>query len=241
LPRSYAGTSVKALVLNNRRAVFTLLGCVLVCGFVACELFPGEVVDFYWTAKRWTNAAWHLERPPQFRLAVPGLVLPYEDADGYAVLSAWITASFPVKSGIVVIQREAGTSSPEPPRSIPRSCFSSNIRSEFGEAFSDYSEKNAVGWLFRPSSRPKLARYTLAPASDLISGWSHGEPDGSGDARRREYAVVSAVGFDSHRRRAVLFVSQHYQTGGYFGHLLFRKNGASWQLAKTPICGGFIE
>lgn len=38
--------------LKRHRIVIACLGCLVACGFLACELFPTQVVDLYWGAKR---------------------------------------------------------------------------------------------------------------------------------------------------------------------------------------------
>lgn len=162
----------------------------------------------------------------------------YEDADGYAVLRAFVTREFKnFKSSDrqIAIQEEAGASSLEDPPPMPDRCLAS-LRSEFAEAIADYVRLNAAGWLLRPFFADLPVRFSLVPASNLLHAWG---PCGTNvpctDTRQHEYTIVSVVGLDSKRRRAILSASQHYRFGGNQQYFLFRKTGATWRLAKTCV------
>jgi len=221
--------------LKRHRIVIACLGCLVACGFLACELFPTQVVDLYWGAKQWANAAARLEQLPPTHPAAPRPILPYADADGYAVCTAWINSYFRKGNWFLAIQQEAGASSPERPFEMPVSILPRRIQSEFGQAFLDYSNQNAERWLLGPFIEPTHARYTLVPASGLFQGWGDSGPNAPGDNRRPKYAVLSAVGFDTRRSRAVLFVAMHYGLDTNFSFFLFRKDSAVWRLGHRPI------
>jgi len=159
---------------------------------------------------------------------------PYKDADGNAVLRAFVAHHFKRSHGQIVIQQEAGASSPESLPPMPERCFAP-MRSEFGEAIDDYSKRNAAGWLLQPIWRQSPVRYTLVPASNLVPGWGRGGPSAPGDTRQRVYTILSVVGFDPQHRRAVLSASDHYRLGGGQQYYLFSKNGAVWRLVKTCV------
>jgi hypothetical protein len=227
----------------RRRAgiVIALLGTVLVGVLIACEAFPQQVVDLYWGAKRWANAAVHLEELRRTHGAYPRLVLPYEDVDGYAVLSTWIATNFRGRGGSLVIQQEAGAGTPEPPPPVIEACLPSSIRAEFGEAFSDYTRQNAENWLLQPYIQQKAVSYTLVPASALMPGWAGGNWNAPYDTWRARYITFSIVGFDSHRSGAVLFATQLEQSGTGRAYYLFRRKGASWLLEHSYSCGSVFE
>lgn len=159
----------------------------------------------------------------------------YEDADGYAVLRAFVTHQFKNSDRQIAIQQEAGASSPEDPPPMPDRCLAP-LRSEFAEAIADYARLNAAGWLLQPFFADLPVRFTLVPASNLLHAWG---PCGTNvpctDTRQREYTIVSVVGLDSKHRRAILSASQHYRLGGNQQYFLFRKTGATWRLAKTCV------
>jgi hypothetical protein len=183
-------------------------------------------------------------------VATSRVVLPYKDPDGYAVLSAWIRTYVRGGSEPLVIEQEAGASSlkervpsysREPANHVPPSCFPKRIRSEFQEAFSDYGEQNSYDWLFERSIGSKRVGYALVPASGLLPGWGAGGENPPGDTRIPRYIVFSAVGFDSHHTRAVLFVAGRYRLGGAYSYYLFRKDGASWRAVQPPCLGLIVE
>ena len=162
----------------------------------------------------------------------------YEDADGYAVLRAFVKdqfRNFKNADRQIAIQQEAGASSPEDPPPMPDRCLAP-LRSEFAEAIADYAKRNAEGWLLQPFFADLPMRFTLVPASNLLHMWG---PCGTNvpctDTRQREYTIVSVVGFDSKHRRAILSATQHYRLGGNQQYFLFRKTGTTWRLAKTCV------
>jgi hypothetical protein len=186
------------------------------------------------------------------RLAASRVALPFEDADGYAVMSAWIEAYVRDGSGPLVIQQEVGASylkgwvqapgdSTEPPNHVPLSCFSKRLRSEFEEAIRNYAEQNAHDWLLERSIVSKRLAYSLVPASGLLPGWGTGGQNPPGDSRIAGYTVFSAVGFDSHRKRAVLFVANRYRLGGGCSYFLFRRSGSIWRAVKPPCVSSIAE
>lgn len=217
--------------------MISALSAVLIGGLGAARFFPQQVVDMHWFAERWASAALHLEKLSGKGATYPRLVLPYEDADGYSVLGAFIDDYFRLFTEPVVIQQEAGALSPEPPPAIPEHCFG-RVRSEFTEAISDYTTQNAARWLLQPFFGHSRVGYTLVPSAKLVPGWGGGDSNAPGDTRLRTYTIVSAVGFDSHHRRAVLSVSQHYELEGNRLYLLLRKTDATWHTVKT--CSGLI-
>jgi len=167
-------------------------------------------------------------------------VLPYEDVDGYKVLSTWITINFQGGDGSLVIQQDAGAGSPEPPPPVIGTCLPSFIRAEFGEALSDYTRQNAENWLLQPYFEQKRG-YTLVPASALMPGWAGGNWNAPYDTWRARYTAFSIVGFDSHRSRAVLFATQYMQSGTGRSYFLFGRRGASWLLEHSYSCGSVFE
>ena len=239
--RSYPDIAVKKLMRGRAGIVIALLGTVLVVVLIACEVFPQQVVDLYWDAKRWASAAVHLKELPRRQRAYPRLALPYEDADGYAVLSAWITSSSREGGGSLVIQQEAGAGSPEPPPPVIERCLPGLVRAEFEEAFSDYMRQNAENWLLQPYIQWKGVRYTLAPAAALMPGWAGGTWNVPYDAWRANYVTFSIVGFDSHRSRAVLFATQTGESGISRAYYLFRRKGATWLKEYWYDCGSVFE
>jgi hypothetical protein len=185
-------------------------------------------------------------------LAISRVALPYKDPDGYGVLSAWIRTYVGRGSEPLVVQQEVGASyltgwvqtpgdSPEPSNNVPSSCFSKRLRSEFEAAFRDYAEQNSRDWLLERSIVTKGLAYSLVPTSALLPGWGAGGQNPLGDDRIARYTVFSAVGFDSHRTRAVLFVANRYRLGGGCEYFLFRRSGSTWRAVKPPCVHDIVE
>jgi hypothetical protein len=233
---------VRKLMRGRAGIVIALLGTVLVVVAIACEVFPQHVVDLYWSAKRWVSAALYLEELPRIRKLYPRLVLPYEDADGYSILGAWMTANFGEGGGSLVIQQEAGSGSAETPPRVAERCLPGFVRAGFEEAFYDYTKQNAENWLLQPYIQCKAVRYTLAPAPALMPGLAHGYWNALYDAWRADYYVTfSIVGFDSHRSRAVLFATAAGEFGTERTYSLFTRQGATWLRQYVFECGSVFE
>ena len=152
-------------------------------------------------------------------------LLPYDDADGYTVLSSIIDArTNKLKSEPVSIFRQ--TISEEAFRGVRFQC-SGSIPAEFQSAAEDFDKKAKTRFLLKRefSIRKKYKFVAPSQAASTSATFS-----------------VSAVGFDETKDHAVAIVRHIVHSGGTIGgsstFYLLRKVGQSWQEAtEIPQCG----
>jgi hypothetical protein len=154
-------------------------------------------------------------------------LLPYDDADGYQVLSSIIDASTnKLKSDSVSIFHQ--TLSEEAFRGVRFQC-SGSIPAEFQSAAEDLDKKAKTRFLLRRElSIQKKYRLVALSRKTPVSG--------------SETFSVSAVGFDETKAHAIALVQYIVHNGGTIGgssifHLL-RKTSQGWQEAtEISTCG----
>jgi hypothetical protein len=153
--------------------------------------------------------------------------LPYDDAEGYHVLSSIIDARTNTsKSEIVTVSHL--TVAGESISSIRSQC-SNSFPPEFQDALKDFDKKTKASFLLEPEFSIHK-KYRLV--DDLISSHVEG------------IYFVSAVGFDEKKARAVVLVQylvRRNGSGALGGDSIFyllRKTGKGWQEAvDVPKCG----
>jgi hypothetical protein len=160
-------------------------------------------------------------------------LLPYDDADGYQVLSSIIDASTnKLKSDSMSILHQ--TLSEEAFRGVRFQC-SGSIPAEFQSAAEDLDKKAKTKFLLRREFSIQKT-YRLVAPSPKIPG---NQPQ---TASASATFSVSAVGFDETKAHAIALVRYIVHNGGTIGgssifHLL-RKTSQGWQEAtEISTCG----
>ncbi len=163
-------------------------------------------------------------------------LLPYDDADGYQVLSSIIDASTnKLKSESVSIFHH--TLSEEAFRGVRFQC-SGSIPAEFQSAAEDFDNKAKTKFLLQQefSIQKKYKLVALSRETPVNIG------NQSQTASSSATFSVSAVGFDETKAHAIALVRYIMRSGGTICgsstfHLL-RKTGQGWREAtEIPKCG----
>lgn len=195
----------------------------LLAGVVAINCFPDQVLVLYYSAVRWTNAAFH---PAQLHIPAappPELIFPYKEPEGYAVLSMWAATehswpddlslcgeNLPCSSLSKGFRIGAKTLADPQYTTGLGTCYPAPIRAEFDDAFRDFAAKSAHPWILEPARSLVIERGRLSPG---------------------DY-VVSPVGFNADHTRALMFSSQ---IEGRMQFVLLRKEKGSWRI-DPPYC-----
>ncbi len=174
--------------------------------------------------------------PAQTAPDKPPPPLPYIDPDAYDVYSA-IVPTLPIyqSAGTVVVQRETA---PNNDLGTPRQCLHGDkqFQDDYAEVFDDYEQENRSAKLLEPNFdfdkpfdfisiddfvRPAATR---GRTGNAWGAFFHRFPDSGG------YVVVSAVGFNSEKTAAVLYVGRKCgpDCGGGSYHLMENRDG-KWQ------------
>ena len=152
--------------------------------------------------------------------------LPYDDADGYLVLSAIIDlrANQEKTEQVLVFQH---TISGEKLSALKNQC-ADRVPAEFQKAAEDFDKKAKTRFLLKERfSLQKKFRFVAAPTLKSLGVFS-----------------VSAVGFDETKTHAIVLVQYLVRPpnsivlGGDSSFYLLRKTTAGWKEAtETPKCG----
>ncbi len=169
---------------------------------------------------------------------------PLTDPEPYAVYSAVIPTAWPVRVAhatrpLIQDTTEIGHLS-QPP------CYpeGAGIEGPWAAALADFKQQNAQRWALRQQFQINLP-YDLERKEDIdvffaahgLDGWKDfntAHPDAKG------YFVLSAVGFDAAKSRAIVYVAHH--CGGLCGqgnyHFLERQEG-TWKEVRLNVrtCG----
>jgi hypothetical protein len=153
-------------------------------------------------------------------------LLPYDDADGYSVLSSIIDGSTTkLKSESVSIFRQ--TISEEASRSVRFQC-SGSVPAEFKSAAEDFDKKARTRFLLKQE-------FSIRNKYRFVAQSQQG-------ASTSATFSLSAVGFDETKDHAVALVRHIVHNGGTIGGSLsfhfLRKTGQRWQEATEILkCG----
>ncbi len=199
-----------------RRAQRIGIAALAICisGVVAANVFPDRTYSAYSESRRWIDAAVHLQKLTFPRPAPPPFEI-YTDSAGYSVFTAWIEHWARQRQITIQAETEGDT------RQASTSCFPEAVRSEFAEAFIDFSAQNRL-------HRPRLLERRFGSHLNYSLVSKAGTPAVS------EYFTLSAIGLSRDGTKAVLYVVHPYAWGRYF---LFRKSGTQWISIDAPFCG----
>lgn len=153
-------------------------------------------------------------------------LLPYDDAEGYAVLSSIIDSGADQRKTepISIFQH---TISSQGLKDLKNEC-AARVPAEFQKAAEDLDQKSKTGFLLKERfSLQKRYKFVATQTSDSPGVFS-----------------VSAVGFDETKSRAVVLVeylvrpTKSMVLGGDSTYYLLRKTAAGWKEAtEIPKCG----
>lgn len=156
----------------------------------------------------------------------------YADSDGYAVLSALLDHERPSKGRILVL-------APETSSGIESDSFEAckTVPAEFKSAARDFKKKNQrTLWLARKFILP--FEYEFADQFKQEDVLPHLPRDQVPSlATARTIYVVSAVGFDETRTRAIAYLALSDGTEGNGGYRLLKNNKYGWaEVNGSPAC-----
>jgi len=217
--------------MKKRLTIVLLLLFVTACAFVtAANVFPDQVWNAISLAQDYWAAAFRLrsQPPPAKQPLTP---VPYLDAEGYAVISAWKEHS--AGDNVIFVRREI---SPDPHyRDEPdAACLPGELRYRYRPAIQDLASKwHQPAWLVEDRfSDPH--EFMVRPQSELPVN----DPRKNNTHNAAGYFIFSAVGFNRDRTRAAIHVIHWDGRLGLGNIFLMRKNTRGvWEIEGYGECG----
>jgi hypothetical protein len=154
------------------------------------------------------------------------------DSDAYDVFAAVLPSEWPVRVGRAKRLLIQDTTTVDRLTPDGAECYPEGLEGSWLEALADFKKQNATSQLLSPSF-PIGLPYDLESKDVLLSFFKERGPIGWDDFNRVHrdtsgYVVVSAVGFDAAKTRAMVYVAEY--CGGLCGagsyHFLERKLAA---------------
>jgi hypothetical protein len=238
----------------TQRTVLLLVGLAAgaaVLFLVAANVFPDEVMTLYDASRglistayeesrALISAATHTEEMIVGIDKVPLPTPPYRDEEAYSVLSTWIGEFAHGRRMTIQAETTMHRHSPSSDFVVcggPLSCFPPQIRSEYARAFDDFTAQNCRTWILERRFDPNL-KISLVSEPGLKTAVPKRRPPSK--SALGGYFTVSAVGFIPDRTKAMFYVSQYDGGWGWGDYFLFKKQGTSWILVKTPCCSWIV-
>ncbi len=175
---------------------------------------------------------------PSFGTKVQNEAKPIDDPEAYAVYASLLSSEWPVRerhAKTLVFQQETGTNWNCMPAGEP-------LKTEWKPVVENFRAENASVRLLQ-AGFPLGIPYVVVPTTDIKASFSEVPNDrmGGWTGFYKRYpdsggiTVVSAVGFDSVKQRAMVYIAHScgLVCGGGTHHLLEKVDGV-WREARVP-------
>jgi len=216
--------------MSKRLTAFAIaiLVCVIV-PIVAANAFPDETWSAISLAQDTWNAIFmHQRLEPPRELAAP---VPYIDADGYAVMSAW--KQLWAGQDVVFVRRDIAADPHVPVEELGASCLPAGLRYEYRPAMQDLQSMWNKRFVLLQGRFSQPEKFMLRSNSELPVN----DPRTGIRPNARGYFAFSAVGFNRSRSRAAIYVIHWDGRFGTSEVFLMKKDSKGWRIEGNGNCG----